>query len=225
MNMKRRDFLIGAAGSAALLGCVKDDYRRASIEEVRNAFYHHEGPSYITLLSMVATSNDVSEHSGLLISGDQRVLYDPAGSYDPSEQTGWYAPPRKYDIHYGMNNLAVAQYERFHARLGYYVLRQTVEVPLSVANLAIRLSEEKGETFQTQCASSVSWVLKQLPGFEAVGQTMLPNKIREDFIRIPNVQTSTFRENDVGQNYETANLTVGNPDDIAPPPKPEYNRG
>lgn len=222
--MNRRDFLAATFGSAMLYSCTAK-YHRASDDEVRNAFFHHDGPPLIALLSMIKDYGNSSEHCGILINGDQRVIYDPAGSYDPASQKGWYVPPRKDDIHYGVTDRALDQYQRFHSRLGYYVLRQTVEVSLATANLAIRLSQQKGETVKTQCASSASWVLKQLPGFESLHQTMLPNGLRKQFAQLPNVQNFEIHENDVGQNYQQANLTVGNPNDIAPPQKPDFGRG
>ena len=223
--MDRRKFMMSAAGSVALFSCTVD-YRRATDAEVRAAFYKHDGPPSISLMSMINEWGDKSEHSGILINGSQRVLYDPAGSYDPSTQPGWYVPPRKDDIHYGVTDTALRQYERFHARVGYYVLRQTVNVPLPIADQAIRLSQQRGETIQTQCATSVTWVLRQLAGFESISPTMFPQTVRKDFARIPGVVNKEFHEQDYGQNYQTTeNLVVGDPNDTAPPPKPVFGRG
>lgn len=187
---------------------------------MRAAFYRSDEPPSISLMSMIAEKTDLSEHTGILINGSQRVLYDPAGSY-------WVkGRPRKDDIHYGMTDAWVKSYESFHARWGYYVTRMTKLVPLEVADQAIRLSQEKGETYETQCASSASWVLKQLPGFGEIRQTMWPNQIRLDFEKIPGITIATIREDDKGQNIVPAGQIENyDPNDTAPPPKPEFGRG
>ena len=216
--MKRRVFISGA-GTASLLAC-GPSYERASQDEVNAAFYHHGGPPQIALLSMVSTGNDVSEHAGIMVNGSQRILYDPAGTYDSSQVPNWKAFPRRNDIHYGLTDRAFLQYKRFHARVGYYVHQQTVTVPLEVANRAIRLCEERGETKFLFCAQSASWVLKQLPGFTHIKSTFSPENLRRDFAKVAGVVDSELHESDAGKNYQ-----VGDPDDTAPPPKPEFNRG
>ncbi len=217
--MKRREFLISAATFAALSACTKPEYTRATQSEVRAAYYHSDAPPSISLLNMVNENTDSSEHAGLLINGSQRVLYDPAGDY-------WVkGRPRKDDIHYGMTDQWVRQYESFHARLGYYVLKQTIYVDQAVADLAIRKAQEKGETYHTQCASSITWVLRQLPGFSSIPQTMFPDHLRNSFARLPNLKVEYFYEDDVGQNYKQAPVEGFDPQDTAPPAKPRHGRG
>ncbi len=217
--MKRRDFLLSAASFAALSSCTKPEYTRATQAQVQAAFYHSDAPPSISLLNMVNENTDSSEHAGLLINGSQRVLYDPAGDY-------WVkGRPRKDDIHYGMTDQWVQNYESFHARLGFFVQKQTVYVSQGVADLAIRKAQERGETYHTQCASSASWVLRQLPGFSSIPQTMFPDRLRKAFARLPNVQTTYIYEDDVGQNIEALPVEGFNPNDTAPPAKPRYGRG
>lgn len=216
--MKRREILLGA-GSAMLAACTKPDYPRASQAAADAAFYSAGPPYYIALENMVYTSNNNSEHTGLLINGSQRVLYDPAGSYYVKTR------PRRNDIHYGMTDPWVKQYESFHARLGFHVVKQTKMVTREVADLAIRKSEEQGETYHMMCAVSVSKVLRQLPGFESIPQTMSPDRLMEAFAKLPGVTTEEIYEDDRGQNLVDVEIENFDPNDTAPPPKPENGRG
>lgn len=214
--MRRREFLTAGTAAALMAGC-KPAYDRATDAEVRAAFYRHPAPPSIALLSMCRTSDDVSEHSGILVNASQRVLYDPAGNY-------WVpGRARQRDIHYGMTDYFVEQYERFHSRLGFYVRRQTVEVPMEVAELAIKRSEERGETYFTQCAVSASWVLRDLPGFAHIRLTIDPHILLRDFSRTPGIVEKVTREEDTGKNI--AGVPGYDPNDTAPPPKPEFGRG
>lgn len=216
--MNRRSFLIGAGG-LALASCTKPDYPRASQAQVNQNFFYAGPPFSISLENMVNERNDVSEHTGVLINGSQRVLYDPAGDYY------YRGRPRKDDIHYGMTDAWVKTYESFHARLGYYVLKQTKLVSREVADLAIQKAQEEGETYHMLCAMSASTVLQQLPGFQSIHKTISPDALMKEFGKLPDVQTEIIRENDVGQNIEAGAIENFDPNDTAPPPKPENGRG
>ncbi len=217
--MKRRDFFWGA-GALLLSSCMKADYPRATEAEVQRFVYRSDEPPSISLLSMISEKTGRSEHSGILINGSQRVLYDPAGSYWVRNR------PRKDDIHYGMTDKWVRSYESFHARWSYFVRKQTKYVPLEVADRAIALSQQKGETYETQCASSASWVLRQLPGFGSIRQTMWPNQLLDDFSELPGLVTVEIHEDDMGKNIIPADQIENyDPKDTAPPRKPEFGRG
>ncbi len=207
------------ATSLALFACEKPEYPRASVAEIRRVHYKSDEPPSITLMSMVEESSGRSEHVGILINGSERVLYDPAGTYYVVGR------PRRNDIHYGMRDVWIEHYESFHARLGFYVETQRKEVPLAVADQAIRLSEEKGETYYAFCADSASWVLRQLPGFESIPRTFSPNSIRKAFAKLPGVKTNIVREFDHGKNLNEIVIDGFDPYNTAPPPKPEYGRG
>lgn len=220
--MKRRALLGGGASLlvlASLNGCTRSDYPRASQEEVEAAFYRSDAPPSISLMSMVSEASERSEHVGILINGSQRVLYDPAGDYYVLSR------PRRDDIHYGMTDQWVQHYESFHSRLGFYVEKLTIPVSLQVADLAIARSQERGETYHTQCATSASWVLSGLPGFERIPRTMSPDTIRQVFATLPGVQTDIIRESDRGQNLEPVPVAGYDPQNTAPPIRPEYGRG
>ncbi len=197
--MKRRNFVLVSL-AAGVAGCGRPSYRRATAEEVSRSFYSHDGPIELSLLSAVATLGNSSEHSALLINGSQRVIYDPAGTYDPAKEPSWYVHPRKYDIHYGVNDLALRQYIVSHARIGYFVEQLSRRITLEQADRAIELCEERGETNFSLCAVSCSWVLQRLDGFETVKTSLFPQKIREDFMNLSDVSRTRYYQQDSEKN-------------------------
>jgi len=93
-------------------------------------------PTYITLYTVINDRNGSGAHSGLLINGSERILFDPAGT--------WYHPavPIQHDVHYGMNDAMVAFYLDYHARDNatekFHVVERTVLVSPQVAEIALQ---------------------------------------------------------------------------------------
>ncbi|SLN63060.1 hypothetical protein PSA7680_03331 [Pseudoruegeria aquimaris] len=182
MNLDRRTLIAGLAASTVLTGCSGKEVG-ASDEAIAAVAYRDPGPTRITLYTMVSTQNDEGLHSGLLISASQQVLFDPAGS--------WYhqSLPERGDVIFGMIPQAVEFYEDFHARETVKVTIQEVEVSPEVAEMALALARANGPVGPSFCASSISNLLSQVPGFEAVKPTMFPKKLREYFAQVPGVKT------------------------------------
>lgn len=182
MILDRRSLLAGLAASTALAGCMAVEVG-ASDDEIAAVAYRSPGPTKITLYTMVSTQNDEGLHSGLLISASQQVLFDPAGS--------WYhqSLPERGDVIFGMIPQAVEFYEDFHARETVKVTIQSVEVSPEVAEMALGLARANGPVGNAFCSNSISKLLVQLPGFEAVEVTMFPKNLRESFSQVPGVQT------------------------------------
>lgn len=178
----------------SLTACAGFNQDFASDAEVQAARYAHPGPSSITLFTVVSTRNGSGAHSGLLINGSERVMFDPAGS--------WFNRliPEQGDVHYGMTNQAVSMYIDYHARETFRVVEQTIEVPTGVANIAIARAKAYGAVPQAQCTNSISTILSGVPGFEGLRKTWYPNKYSEEFSRLPGVQTRVITDDDADEN-------------------------
>ena len=124
--MKRRVFL-AAALPVALAACGAQNIW-ATDEELRAARFVSDEPPSITLLTVIGIPRGEGGHSGLMINGSQRVIYDPAGS--------WEHPriPERNDVLYGITDNFKNFYIDYHARSTYWVAEDTILVPREVAD-------------------------------------------------------------------------------------------
>lgn len=171
------------------------DYSSAPMSQAIAARYESNEPAYIEILTMVNNGSNSGEHTGILINGSQTVLWDPAGSFRHPDM------PRRQDVFYGATPRMADYYKRFHARSDYRVIVQRVPVSLEEANTLIALAEARGATPQLFCSRAASDVLNDLPTFSAIKVSFFPDNILNTVAKIPGVQTSVVREEDVGQNY------------------------
>jgi hypothetical protein len=137
---------------AVLAGCGAE---RQAASEAPLAYtpYVAAGDATITLITSINGRSNSGAHSALVINGSERVLYDPAGSW---ELTGGVAPERD-DIHYGMFPAALDNYIAFQANGIFYATQQTIVVPLAVADQAIAEAKAQGSTPKALCGNSVSY--------------------------------------------------------------------
>mgnify|MGYP001296984649 CR=1 FL=1 len=73
-----RRLLMCLAVTSALSACGGAEPRWSPDEAVSAARYVHAGPPAITLFTVVNNRSGSGAHSGLLINGSQRVIFDPA---------------------------------------------------------------------------------------------------------------------------------------------------
>ena len=185
--MDRRKFLIGLP--LALSACGAQEVW-APDDVVSRAIYREPGRSYLTLYTMKNVGSDNGAHTALLINASQRVMFDPAGSWNQSVM------PERNDVLFGVTPRLEQLYVSFHARVTYYVVGQTVEVAPEVAEQALNLALVSGPVPQAQCARATSGILRQLPGFGDMRQSWGPNRVSQDFGNRPGVTTATYREDD-----------------------------
>ena len=159
-------------------------------EAVRKAAFVTGNPPSVTLYTVVKKRNGEGAHSGLMIDGTQRVMFDPAGT--------WYHPylPERNDVHYGVTERFRKFYIDYHARETYDVYEQTVPVSLASAEKIRANAEAYGAVSKMMCANAVSSVLRGVPEFESVPTTFFPMKIKEAFDRLPGVKTKLYHDND-----------------------------
>ncbi len=185
--MNRRFFI---AGLPMLVASCSAPEVWAPDDAISRYIYREEGPKYLTLYTMKNVSSGNGAHSALLINASQRVIFDPAGSWEQEQM------PERNDVLYGASPRLEEYYVSFHARETFYVIGQTVPVSADVAEQALRLAIASGPAPQANCSRFTSRLLRQLPGFENIGQTWFPNNLADDFGRLPGVETQEFRESD-----------------------------
>ena len=166
---------------AALSACGAAEPRWAPEDAVRTARYVHEGPPAVTLFTVIATENGQGAHSGLMINGSERLMFDPAGS--------WSLPRRaeRNDVHFGMTDKMVNFYIDYHARETYYVVEQTKVVSPQVAEQLLQAVRSYGAVPKAQCTRSISSILSSAPGFESLPQTWFPKTLMAAFAVLPGV--------------------------------------
>lgn len=186
---------IAALAFLALTACGTANAPYASDAEVSAAHYVHAGPPAITLFTVINNKSGGGAHSGLMINGAERVLFDPAGS--------WYHPrrPERNDVHYGIDDKMVAYYVDYHARVTYRVVEQTVPVSPEVANMVMARAKAYGAVPKAHCANSISQILNGVPGFENVKGSWFPNKLSESFAQLPGVTSKVITDDDADDNH------------------------
>lgn len=154
--------------------------------EVQQAIYRADGPPTITLYTMINNRSKEGAHSGLMVSGSQRVVFDPAGSFHHPQL------PERNDVFFGMTPAAKAFYIDYHARETFHVVEQTLVVTPEQAEAALVAVQKAGPVPKAACSNAIGKVLRQVPGFEDFGGGLFPAKTMRDFGRIPGVETRKY---------------------------------
>lgn len=197
--------LVMLAALLAVSACGGAEPKWASDEAVARARYVYDGPPSITLYTVTSTRDGSGAHSGLLINGSERIIFDPAGT--------WHHPalPERNDVHFGMSPKMVAFYLDYHARETFDVYEQTVVVSPAVAELAAQRAKAYGAVPKAQCTNSVSSILGGVPGFEGLPKTWYPRKYMEAFGKLPGVKTRKYTDNDTDDNHGVLLVQAGDP--------------
>ncbi|NKX43262.1 hypothetical protein [Roseicyclus persicicus] len=180
---------------AALAGCAAEEVV-APEAVVSASAYRPGGTPTLSLITMISNRSGSGGHSALLIDGEQRILFDPAGS--------WHHPmiPERNDVLYGMSPQFMGFYMDYHARETYHVVVQELEISPATAASLIAAVQAAGPVPQAQCSLSISRVLSQTPGFESIGTSWFPARTMERFARLPGVQESRIYDDDSDDNLE-----------------------
>ncbi|MGC1430383.1 MAG: hypothetical protein WA822_17475 [Albidovulum sp.] len=188
-----RRLAVCLALTLALGACGAEPVWAPDADVARARFVSGEPPS-ITLYTVVRKVGGEGAHSGLMINGSQRVMFDPAGT--------WHHPtvPERNDLHYGVTERMRKFYIDYHARETYDVIEHRVPVSAEVAEHAIRVAEAYGAVNKAFCGNSVSDILNDLPGFETVPHTFFPNKVMKAFAKLPGVTTKVHVDGDPDNN-------------------------
>ena len=151
--------------------------------EVDAARFVAEGPTYVTLYTVVNTASGSGSHSAILVNASERVIFDPAGP--------WYHPnlPEQNDVHFGMHDRAIAFYEDYYTRATYELTAQRIEVSPEVAELVLQRVKAYGAVPSAHCTQATSSVLRGVPGFEGLPSTWFPRTLARAFAELPGVTT------------------------------------
>jgi hypothetical protein len=163
-------------------------------EEVARARFASSGPPTITLMTMVNTNSGNGGHAALLISGSERLLFDPAGSFHHPRL------PERNDVVYGMTDAAVDFYIDYHSRENWRVYKQDIVVSQEVAEMALRAIRDYGAVPKAFCTNAITTILKDLPGFESIRVTMFPTAAQEAFAKLPGVVLTEYQDDDPDNN-------------------------
>ena len=164
-------------------------------EHVQAARFTSDEPASITLYTVVNKSSGSGAHSAILVNGSERLIFDPAGT--------WYHPklPERNDVHFGMNDKALAFYIDYHTRITYDTIEQKVYVSPEVAELVLARVKAYGAVPKAMCTQATSAVLRGVPGFESLPQTFYPKKLSAAFGRLPGVSTRVITDDDDDNNH------------------------
>jgi hypothetical protein len=188
----------------AFLSACGADHKWATDAEVAAVRVVAGPPATITLVTSVNGRSGAGAHSGLLINGAERVLYDPAGGW---ELLNGLAPERA-DLHYGMADGAFASYVKFQAEGVFTVTTQTVIVPQAVADQAIAEAIALGSAPKADCSHSISIILRKLAGFESVSGTFFPRGLYRDMAKVPGVMEQRIEDYQDGMAFIALNPSV-----------------
>ncbi|NUH65736.1 hypothetical protein HTT03_10625 [Sulfitobacter sp. S0837] len=187
-----KPFLTAVALVAVLAGCSVDQSPDSSPEAVAAAAYRAPEPPSLTLMTMVNNRTGSGGHTALMVSGSQRVIFDPAGSFRDSRL------PERGDVLYGVTPGWLQAYKSAHARSTFHVVSQEIPVSAAVAERALQLVTSNGAVPGAFCANATSGILQQLPGFGHMKSTFYPVKLQEQFQTLPGVTTAKYYEDDKG---------------------------
>lgn len=149
---------------------------------VKQARYAHDAPPRVTLFTVVSTRNGSGGHSGLMINGEERVMFDPAGTFNVP-----FVPERN-DVLFGMTGRALAAYVDYHARPAWEVRVQELDATPSQVTALLAAVKAYGAVPKAQCSLAISRILSGVEGFESVRVGYFPNALAGDFAALPGVR-------------------------------------
>jgi hypothetical protein len=168
-----------------LVACTAD-HKWASDAEVARARYVDLNPPSITLFTSINTRSHEGVHSALLINSTERVLYDPAGSWEQA------AAPEREDLHYGMTPQMLANYADFQGTAPFELIQQTIFVTPEIAERLKQAAIAHGSANKAACTNAMGQILRSVPEFAGLPRTLFPKKMSIAFGQLPGVQTRTI---------------------------------
>ncbi len=182
--------ILRAPGRAAFLLCLTLLVGACAVEEVwapeedvQRAIYRHDGPPSITLFTMINNRSNEGAHAGLMVNGSQRLIFDPAGSFNHPQL------PERNDVFFGITPLAHDFYIDYHARETYRVKENTLPVTAEQAEQILQLVQQAGPVPPVRCNIAIVGVLRQVPGFEEMPRSWFPLATMRWFESQPGIVT------------------------------------
>jgi hypothetical protein len=183
--------LLLSLGLALLLAACGSGRPDAPVQMIDHARFVDPGkPASLTLFTSIRTAAGTGAHSSVMINASQRVIFDPAGSFEAD--TKGVAPIRG-DVIYGVTDPVLKAYRKFQSSPGFHLVAITNPVSSAVAQEALRKAEDHGWVSQAFCADASSHLISSLPGFEALHPTLLPRAFMLQAEKLPGVTIRTYR--------------------------------
>lgn len=179
-----------------LAGCGVPPGTDADHVAVARDAYAHGAPYSMTLLTVIDARTGGGAHTGLMINGSERVIFDPAGSFRHPEIT------EAGDVIYGVTPAIEKTYIDYHVRNAYDMVAQTVPLSREEADRLIALAEGSGSTPRAFCAMATSGLLRE-GGFTSLGRTFYPGRLMQDMGRLPDVETREITVRNVDRDHPT----------------------
>ena len=129
-------------------------------------------------------------HAARLINADERLFFDPAGTWQN------LPVPERNDVPHGMTPALWEQYIDHHARQGVEVILQEQPVPLAVAPQAKAAAQTHGAVPKAQCSIATTRILRGLPGSGQMRGTIWPHKAMAEYALLPGVAEQVIRDDD-----------------------------
>lgn len=188
-----RGILLAVLLAFSVAGCtVKPEISRSD-DAIAQAVYRHGGQPSLTLFTMKNNRTGSGAHTSLMVNASQRVIFDPAGSFRNE------AIIRRGDVVYGVTDGLLDVYTRYHARETYHVQVQQLDISPELAEAVLRATLSKGRQSDARCAASTSEILAAFPQL-GISPTWYPNKLAEQFGRLPGVTSRELYEYDSDDN-------------------------
>ncbi|MBI1220502.1 MAG: hypothetical protein GC186_18380 [Rhodobacteraceae bacterium] len=178
-------------GLLAILSACGSGRPVAPDDVVDHAAYVDAGPPSLTLMTSIRSETGVGAHSALIINASQRVIFDPAGSYQATID-GQPATPQRGDVIYGVSPPVLAGYLTFQSAKGFHATTITIPVSAAVAEEALRKAEGHGWVSQAFCADATSSLLASLPGLESLHPAIFPRQFMRQVAKLPGVTIKTY---------------------------------
>ncbi|MEO0380529.1 MAG: hypothetical protein AAF252_09675 [Pseudomonadota bacterium] len=164
----------------------------ASDARIEASAYREPGPNTFTIFTMVSNRNGKGAHTALMINGAQRVIFDPAGSFVNDRV------PEQEDVLFGVTPAVLKGYKSAHARSTFHVVSQTFEVSEEQAAIALQLATTNGAVPRAFCTSATTGLLRQVPGFGDIDQTLFPTRLMTQLAARPGLSEEKYFEDDEG---------------------------
>ena len=186
--MKR--LFLALAAVAVLAGCTARNPETTPPAELAALKVPNTGPTTLTLYTVINRNTGAGGHTALGVNADERVLFDPAGSFEAQGVV------RSGDVLYGFTPPVENAFSSQHARSAYLVNKLEIPVSPQVAQLALQKVKSYGAVGAAHCAQSTSSILQTLPGFEGVERTYYPVQLENQIKRLVTAKETTIIEND-----------------------------
>ena len=151
----------------------------------------HDGPASVTLLTVKNVQSGGGDHAALLIKGSERVLYDPAGSFELP------VVPRRHDVLYAITPEVEQIYLGYHARATHYVVARSLSLDRAAADRLIALAEAEPPARPGFCAIRAGAVLRNLDGMQDLSGSPWPSTLGRSFGAKPGVTNRRITATDV----------------------------